>query len=190
MYERVNEILGTTYKSDQEIDWMELSSSNYILSEFFIEEFKDKLYWDFISAYQPLTEDFMRKHQDRLKWNIISQNQVLSWNFILEFKDRVSWRDICRYQPFIEDPEYLKIDRILLNSNRMYNLYQETKERGWFFSFRELNFARGEKNFYYYLLRITGHRRYRYQKIRVYWKDLIMLNKTKKYEPIRLFKYV
>ena len=43
----------------------------YILSEDFIREFKDDVYWINISIYQKLSEDFIREFKDKVDWNWI-----------------------------------------------------------------------------------------------------------------------
>lgn len=118
--QRANEILGTNYD-----DWMSVSahkfltedfirefkddvywnciSENQSLSKGFIREFQDRVYWELISKYQHLSEDFIREFKDRVNWECISIYQQLSEDFIREFKDRVHWDDISRYQHLSED---------------------------------------------------------------------------------------
>ena len=44
-----------------------MSSINQKLSESFIEKYKDKVYWSYISLYQTLSESFIEKHKNKLK---------------------------------------------------------------------------------------------------------------------------
>ena len=76
-------------------------STNKKLSEDFIREFKDKVYWSSISVYQKLSEDFIREFKDEVSWDYISSNQKLSEDFIREMKDYVDWDDIL----YLDNPE-------------------------------------------------------------------------------------
>ena len=62
------------------------------------EEFKNNVYWYYISTYQNLSEDFIREFEDSVDWNYISRYQNLSEDFIREFKDKVYWYGISAYQ--------------------------------------------------------------------------------------------
>lgn len=105
MYKRINELLGTVYRSDEKIDWKRISKG-YKLSEDFIEEFKDQVDWDIISTYQTLSESFIRKYKDHLDWKYISCFQILSEDFMEEHKDWLDWYWVSFNQelsePFIE----------------------------------------------------------------------------------------
>ena len=82
-------------------DWILISKKN--LSEDFIREFKDKVFWYFISKYQTLTEDFIREFKHKVYWSCISRFQTLSEDFIREFQHKVVWVWISRYQTLSED---------------------------------------------------------------------------------------
>lgn len=194
MYKKVNEILGTKYKSDQEIDWNTIVQS-YKLSPEFIEEFKDYLSWNSISFYQPLTEDFMRKHLDLVRWDYISYSQVLSPEFIEEFIDKLDIDDLLLYQPFINlDSSKVKAKKNSAKLELTYigssKLYQETKDRGWFIGTVYYYSRNGGYIFGYPEQEKMIAEDEPYLKARIWWKDLIMLDMTKKYEPIRLYKIV
>jgi len=45
---------------------------------------KDRVYWNWISMYQTLSESFIREFQDRVNWYCISQYQTLTEEFIFE----------------------------------------------------------------------------------------------------------
>lgn len=188
MYKKINELFGTDYKSNSDIDWVRVSF-RYCLSEDFIRKYKDYLYWDYVSQYQPMSEKFMKEHKNYLSFKYISSYQILSWDFMMEFKDKLDWEKISRYQPFI-DLEYSKIDKEALKDNNLCHLYQETKERGWFVGYIVPGFSkRVFKDFpyeFFSLVLAPGD----YIKARIYWNDLIMKRVTSKFEPIREIKYV
>jgi hypothetical protein len=71
------------------VDWNYISSSQK-LSENFIREFKDTIDWYNISEYQKLSESFIIEFQHKVNWLNISICQKLSENFIKEFKDKVN----------------------------------------------------------------------------------------------------
>ena len=101
---RANAILGTNYN-----DWFDVSCHKG-LTEDFIREFADKVYWGSISTYQHLAEDFIREFKDKVNWLTISVSQQLSEDFIREFADKVDWHSISKYQrlskEFIEEFKY------------------------------------------------------------------------------------
>ena len=68
------------------------------LSEDFIREFKDEVYWEMISKYQTLSEDLIREFKDDVDWWYISKYQTLSEDFIREFKEKIDWHMISKYQ--------------------------------------------------------------------------------------------
>ena len=82
------------------------------LSEKFIEEFADKVDWNFVSKYQHLSEDFIREFADRVDWIRISAYQHLSESFIREFADRVNWSFISMYQHLSESFITEYVDRV------------------------------------------------------------------------------
>lgn len=83
-------------------DWNTISQYQK-LSEDFIREHKDLVYWPDISLHQTLSEDLIREHRDLVDWNWISHNQTLSEDFIREHKDLVNWYWISRSQKLSED---------------------------------------------------------------------------------------
>ena len=64
-------------------DWISYKQK---LSEKFIEKFQDKVYWYRISYYQKLSEEFIEKFQNKVDWYAISYSQKLSDGFIEKFK--------------------------------------------------------------------------------------------------------
>jgi hypothetical protein len=82
-----------------------MNEKQSILSIYNAKSFDDlrKNHWDYISAYQALSEDFIREFKDYVDWNYISIYQLLSENFIREFKDYVAWYRISIYRALSED---------------------------------------------------------------------------------------
>ena len=68
-----------------------------------IEEFKNKVDWNFVSSYQKLSEDFIREFKDFVNWHKISISQKLSEDFIREFKYKVNWYEISICQKLSKD---------------------------------------------------------------------------------------
>ncbi len=83
------------------VDW-EWISKYQKLSEEFIEKFQDKVEWEWISQYQKLSEQFIEKFQDKVDWDCISINQKLSEEFIEKFQDKIDWFWISQYQNLSE----------------------------------------------------------------------------------------
>lgn len=122
MYKRVNELLGTEYKSNSDINWGKISSRK--LSEDFIREFENYLNWSVISSCQILSESFIKEFKNKVKWfnvqycqklseefieeninlidfEIISNRQILSEEFFFRYSEKVNWLNILYHQPFI-----------------------------------------------------------------------------------------
>jgi hypothetical protein len=59
--------------------------------------------WYNISTYHNLSEEFIKEFKDKVFWKSISKNQILSESFIREFKDNVSWWEISRKYVFLID---------------------------------------------------------------------------------------
>jgi len=59
-----------------------ISSNPNIWSEKFIEEFKDKLNWDWIGCpkHSPWSLDFIDKYSDYISWRNLSYNEALPWS--------------------------------------------------------------------------------------------------------------
>ena len=63
--------------------WHQISQIPF--SDDFIQTFKHKLKWKWISSHQPINEDFINEFQGYVDWNEISQAQNISESFIREF---------------------------------------------------------------------------------------------------------
>lgn len=209
MYKEVNELLGTDFKNNSEINWRRLcidhklseefieTFDNYVdwttviryqnLSEDFIRKYlDDKMFWPFTSQFQSLSENFIREFKDEVDWWNISENQILSWDFILEFEDKVNWNWISRHQPFIDDSTYKRINEDMLEYNELYHLYQQTENKGWFWGY---NITQTPSGRIFFDTTVDIDHCY-FNKARIYWKDLIQTFLIRDYELIRQFKFI
>ena len=62
----------------------------------------DGNWWD-ISMHESLSEEFMHEYKDKLFWKCISQAQLLSEEFIREYQNRVWWLGIAICQKSLSD---------------------------------------------------------------------------------------
>jgi len=88
-------------KYKDKVDWVYISSYQK-LSEGFIEKFKDRVDWFHISRTQKLSESFIEKYKNKVNWICISTNQKLSESFIKKHKNKVNWNFISTYQKLSE----------------------------------------------------------------------------------------
>ena len=86
-----------------EFDFKGYNSYKQPLSEEFIEQNKDLVYWPCISKYQKLSEGFIEQNKDLVYWPRISIYQKLSEEFIDQNKDLVIWPCISAYQKLSEE---------------------------------------------------------------------------------------
>jgi hypothetical protein len=63
-----------------------------LLSEEFLEQFKDYINWRRISVYQKLSESFIRKYKHKFDWKNIDKFQKLSSSFREEFKYKLDFK--------------------------------------------------------------------------------------------------
>lgn len=96
------------------------------LSEDFIDEYKDKLQWIYLSSNQRLSEKFMEKHLDYLDWIYVSQYQKLSPEFMKKYENKLDWNCVLKYQKNI--PGYL-----------VYKHKNETSTMGYLNAMRRFN---------------------------------------------------
>lgn len=73
----------------------------HLVNEHFIEEFRDKLYWLYVSSQQNLSPQFIERWNDFLDWEFISRYQNLTDDLVLKFANKVNWTKIFRYQKHI-----------------------------------------------------------------------------------------
>lgn len=111
------------------IDWDSLCK-NELLTEDFIEEYKDNIKWDIIAWHQKLSEELMERHIDKIDFVLISQTQILSENFIEKYKDKVYWPFIFTYQKLSEDfiLKYHNYDAFMTDSWYYILSYQKISE--------------------------------------------------------------
>jgi len=91
-----------TFVPDENPNWSYISQCQ-VLSEDFIEKFKDYVSWNHISSYQVISETFIEKFKDKVNWYYTSHFQVLSEEFIEKFQDKVEWDNISHYQVLSEE---------------------------------------------------------------------------------------
>ena len=76
-----------------------------VLSEKDIEDIRkdpDNQNWNYLSEYN-LSEEFMREFQDKIYWFAVCYYHSLSEEFILEFQDKLGWLNISRYQALTKE---------------------------------------------------------------------------------------
>jgi hypothetical protein len=93
-------------------------------------EYFTKKHWEYISLYQILSETFIEKYKDLVDWLYISRCQILSESFIDQNSDKVYWYCISEYQNLSENfilnnLEYININQ--LEHNR--HISKETIEK-------------------------------------------------------------
>jgi len=108
----------TVEEFKDKVNWNYISASQK-LSENFIREFKSNVEWYRISQYQKLSEDFIREFKDKVYWIFISKFQKLSEKFIREFKDNVSFSYISQYQKLSEN--FIREFKDKINWNFIFN---------------------------------------------------------------------
>jgi len=89
-------------KDPNSINW-DFLSYFYILSEYFIIEFQDKVCWYYISLNQKLSEEFIIKFKDKIIWNMISEYQKLSDNFIRENISKLNKKNLLKNKNISEE---------------------------------------------------------------------------------------
>lgn len=201
------------------LDWLDISSFQ-VLSEDFIRKNRGYVDWTCISEDQRLSEDFIREFKDKVEWDLISAVQELSFDFLEEFSDRIYWDWLCQYriitpefcdrfwnnvydnldsiieyQPFIGEykSKFRKLEKNDIKYGKLYNLYQQTKERGWFVGYVRLIDSCTEKKFVDFRFNVNDFfiEYYPYAhifKVRIYWKDMKFTDLIDKYEILREVK--
>jgi hypothetical protein len=102
----INKLLGTNYSSielfEKNATWNKDIKGKSIKFAL-INQFPQKIDWDYLSLRYNLPEEFIRSNIDRVNWANISQSSLLSESFIREFKDEVSWLKISKFQLLSEN---------------------------------------------------------------------------------------
>lgn len=70
--------------------WQNIISEDPNLSEDFIREFHDRMWWWKICWHSKLSENFIREFRDKVDWAYISRYQRFTSNFYSEFKDKIN----------------------------------------------------------------------------------------------------
>ena len=83
-------------------DWYRVSCKGNLSDEYIIEN-KEHLFWRTMCMFHKMSEDLMRTCADFVDWEMASRNQTLSEAFIEEFADRVDWFYIVGHQEISED---------------------------------------------------------------------------------------
>lgn len=128
-----------TFREYKHTNWEEISRDGY-LSEDFIIEFQNKVYWMGISAHQKLSESFIRKFKDKVDWRWIYSCQKLSENFVAEFQHKICWglflmgrnqKDINNFSDifFIEFAKQIKEFGKKEHIQRLENILNQTVDR-------------------------------------------------------------
>jgi len=86
-----------------EVNWYDISSCHYTLSEDFITTYQNKLNWHYISCYRKLSEEFIAKYEGKVIWLFISESQKLSEEFITKYRNKVDWHCISSCQKLSEE---------------------------------------------------------------------------------------
>ena len=119
LYQEINQALSEPFieKYKDKVDWTYISMYQK-LSESFIEKYKDKVDWTYISIYQKLSEEFIEKYQNKVYWAYISMFQKLSEEFIEKFQDKVSGYRISEYQKLSD--EFIKRHNLIVKKNSLW----------------------------------------------------------------------
>ena len=93
-----------------------------------IKKYPGKVNWDYISAYQRLSQSFIEKYKNKVNWELISSYQRISEKFLEKFKGRIQhWYYICRKRKL--SPEFIirNTDKITKDifENKHYESYPD-----------------------------------------------------------------
>ena len=111
---------------ENKVDW-DYISRYQPLSEDFIREFQDKVNWISISCYQHLSENFIKEFKEKVDWYCVSYNQHLSEDFIKEFKEKVNWNCISQFQQLSE--AFIKEFKEKVNEELYYQINQKLSQQ-------------------------------------------------------------
>ena len=89
------------------MDWRNISQLN-LLSENFMQENKNNLFWPLVFSHQKLKVNFIKEMVNEFNWNkniwyLISLHQILDNKFIRFFSDKVDWDNIIWKQKLNEE---------------------------------------------------------------------------------------
>lgn len=98
-------------------------SKYQILSESFMDKYKDKLNWDIMLISQAMSENFILSHIEYINWGLLStyKKTQLSVDFLLKYKDKLNWDEISATRKSFSNDTLYKIGDVI-NWN-VYNSY-------------------------------------------------------------------
>ena len=118
--EAINYLEKEVYKHT--IEWYRISWIDNFLSENFINKFKDKLDWRYLSSHQILSEKIIEENMCKygISFLQISQHQVLSQKFIDKYLDELDFDFLVEFQDLsleflIKHREKIKINILKKN---------------------------------------------------------------------------
>ena len=127
--EYINKELGTSFDSCYDFNWDNISKDPLLpFSDGFIERYKDKINWSFVSQYKSLSINFIKKYENLLcmsliciyqklndelieKYFLIYSNSILVCQklsvdmiekLIEKYTDELDWKLISKYQKLSE----------------------------------------------------------------------------------------
>jgi hypothetical protein len=89
-------------------EWLIVSKSPF-LDLSLIEAFKEKLDWQYMSAFRKFEEKELKKYADYLDWLSVSRFQNLSMRFIKEYEDQLSFEELIKNEFLLETSVLAKI---------------------------------------------------------------------------------
>lgn len=86
-----------------------------ILSESFMDKYKDKLNWDMMIVSQAMSEEFIISHIDYINWKLLStyKRKQLSVDFLLKYQDKLDWNEISALSSYFTDETLYKIGDLI-----------------------------------------------------------------------------
>jgi hypothetical protein len=111
-------------------EWLIVSKSQF-LDNGLIETFKDKLDWQYMSAFKKFEERELRKYSDYIDWYSVSRFQNLSLKFIKDHDDQLSFDELVRNENFLESSilsEIIKMYEEKKDKEKYKKIWNENKE--------------------------------------------------------------
>jgi hypothetical protein len=79
--------LKENIKEVDKIYWKAIAWHPKLLSERFMEEFKNKLNWEYLCEYQNMPLSFLIKHKDKINLNLLNENTFIKQDIYKKFLD-------------------------------------------------------------------------------------------------------
>ena len=89
-----------------------------ILSENFIEKYKNNLNWKFITIYQKLSEKFIEKYNKNINWDFVSIRQKISPSFLKKYNKNIKWINVSKILSQVNN-----LNEYISNINLIKNFY-------------------------------------------------------------------